>query len=38
MDYKSKIVEMLGKIENPTILKLVYGFIKGCYDEEKAGR
>ena len=36
--YREKIIEMVGKIENPLILKLIYGFIKSGYKEEKAGR
>lgn len=35
---RRKIIEMLEKIENPLILKLIYGFTKSGYDEEKAGR
>lgn len=37
-DYKKKIIEMVERIENPSILKLVYNFIKSGYKEEKAGR
>lgn len=36
--YREKIIEMVEKIENPLILKLIYGFIKSGYKEEKAGR
>lgn len=36
--YKQKIIEMVEKIENPTILKFIYGFVKSGYKEEKAGR
>lgn len=36
--YRRKIIEMVGKIENPLILKLIYGFAKSGYKEEKAGR
>lgn len=36
--YKKKIVEMIEKIDNPKILKLIYGFTKSGYREEKAGR
>lgn len=36
--YREKIIEMVRKIENPLILKLIYGFIKSGYKEEKAGR
>lgn len=37
-NYKKKIIEMVGKINDTTILKLIYGFVKSGYDEEKAGR
>lgn len=36
--YKDKINEILKKIENPQIIKLIYGFAKSGYEEEKAGR
>lgn len=36
--YKKKIVEMVEGIENLKILKLIYGFAKSGYKEEKAGR
>lgn len=36
--YREKIIEMVGEIENPLILKLIYGFTKSGYKEEKAGR
>lgn len=35
---KRKIIEMVKKIENPEILKLIYGFVESGYKEEKAGR
>lgn len=35
--YKEKIIEMLKDIENPEILKLIYGFTKSGYREERAG-
>lgn len=35
--YKQKIIELVEKIENPEILKLIYGFVKSGYKEEKAG-
>ena len=38
MDYKEKIIEMLEEIEDPLILKLIYGFVESGYEEEKAGR
>lgn len=34
---KEKITEMVEKIENPAILKLIYGLVKSGYKEEKAG-
>lgn len=37
MDYKKEIIEMIEEIENAEILKLIYGFIKSGYEEEKAG-
>lgn len=36
--YREKIVEMVEQMENPLILKLIYGFTKSGYKEEKAGR
>lgn len=36
-EYKKQINELLEKIENPTILKLIYGLAKSGYAEEKAG-
>lgn len=36
--YKEEIINMVKKIENPLILKLIYGFTKSGYKEEKAGR
>lgn len=35
--YRKKIVEIVGKIESSEILKLIYGFVKSGYNEEKAG-
>lgn len=35
--YRDKIIETVNKIENTTILKLIYGFSKSGYREEKAG-
>lgn len=35
--YKQKITELVEKIENPKILKLIYGLVKSGYAEEKAG-
>lgn len=36
--YKQKIIEMVEKINDARILKLIYGFVRGGYNEEKAGR
>lgn len=36
-NYREKIVELVEKIENPAILKFIYGFVKSGYKEEKAG-
>lgn len=36
--YRKQIIEMVGKIDNTLILKLIYGFVKSGYNEEKAGR
>lgn len=37
-EYKEKIIELVNEIENPAILKLIYGFVKSGYKEERAGR
>lgn len=34
---RKKTMELMEKIENPAILKLIYGFVKSGYKEEKAG-
>lgn len=36
--YKEQIIEMVGKIDSVLVLKLIYGFVRGGYNEEKAGR
>lgn len=36
--YKEQIIEMVKKINNLLILKLIYGFVKSGYNEEKAGK
>ena len=36
--YRKKITEKVNKMENPLILKIIYGFVKSGYREEKAGR
>lgn len=35
--YREKIIEIVKKIKNPVILKLIYGFSRSGYREEKAG-
>lgn len=35
--YKEKIIELVEKIENQAILKLIYGLVRSGYEEEKAG-
>ncbi len=35
--YKGEITKLVEKIENPEILKLIYGLVKSGYAEEKAG-
>lgn len=37
MDYKKEIIEMVKKINNIKILKLIYGFTRSGYKESKAG-
>lgn len=34
--YKEQIIEMVIKIENLKILKLIYGFVRSGYKEERA--
>lgn len=36
--YREQIIEMVKEMENKKILKLIYGFVKSGYGEEKAGR
>lgn len=36
--YKEQIVDMVQKIENEVILRLIYGFVKSGYKEERAGK
>nr|DAQ56273.1 MAG TPA: hypothetical protein [Caudoviricetes sp.] len=36
--YRERIIEMVKKIDNVCILKLIYGFVKSGYNEEKAGK
>lgn len=35
--YRKNITELVEKIENQEILKLIYGLVKSGYEEEKAG-
>ena len=37
-DYKEKIIEMVKKIENNSIIKLLYYYVQSGYNEEKAGK
>lgn len=37
-NYKAEIIEMLSKISNEQILKLIYGFVRSGYREEVAGK
>lgn len=37
-DYKKKIIEMVEKIENHSIIKLIYYYVQSGYNEEKAGK
>lgn len=36
--YREQIIEMVQKIDSQLILKLIYGFVKSGYNEEKAGK
>lgn len=36
--YREQIVEMIQKIDNNNVLKLIYGLTKSGYKEEKAGK
>ena len=36
-EYKQKIIEIVNQIENIKILRLIFGFAKAGYEEEKAG-
>lgn len=36
MDYKQKIIEMINEINTERFLKMIYGFVRGAYREEKA--
>ena len=37
-EYKDKIIEMVKKIENNSIIKLLYYYVQSGYNEEKAGK
>ena len=37
LDYKRKIIDMVKDIKNEKVLKLIFGFVKSGYEEEKAG-
>ena len=36
-EYKQKIIEIVNQIESIKILRLILGFAKAGYEEEKAG-
>lgn len=36
MSYKDEIIEMLESISNERILKLIYGFVRSGYREDRA--
>lgn len=36
-EYKQKIIEIVNQINNTKILRLILGFAKTGYEEEKAG-
>ena len=33
--YKKEIAEMVEEIEIPVFISMIYGFVKGLYEEEK---
>lgn len=35
MDYKKMIIAMLSSISNEKILRLIYGFVRAGYNEER---
>lgn len=37
-EYRKKIIEMVKKIENNSIIKLIYYYVQSGYNEEKAGK
>ena len=36
--YRQRIIEMVSKIDNVQILKLIWGFVRRGYKEENAGK
>ena len=36
--YRQRIIEMVSKIDNIQILKLIWGFVRRGYKEENAGK
>lgn len=36
--YRERIIEMVSKIDNVQILKLIWGFVRRGYKEENAGK
>lgn len=36
IDYKQKIIEMLNEINTERFLKMIYGFVRAAYREERA--
>ena len=37
-EYREKIIEMINKIEDHSIIKLIYYYVQSGYNEEKAGK
>ncbi len=35
MDYKQKIIKMLGNITNDTFIEMIYGFVRRLYRESE---
>lgn len=35
IDYKQKIIEMINEINTERFLKMIYGFVRGVYREER---
>ncbi len=35
MNYKQKIIEMINEINTERFLKMIYGFVRAAYREEK---